>query len=160
MEVEEVSQWSQCLWSSHQVGASIYQPVWGLLSHHSQYKAGSEHSPSHLSTSQYQGNLRWELGVQHQILDQTWHLGQCMISVVRKCILEDKCWSFNYVRNKLINQEHRDRANIPGVLMRVNILLPAGREKEIMRVRSRRTGEHAQTRQGETFQTLHWEDNM
>ena len=29
VEVEEVSQWSQCLWSSHQVGASIYQPVWG-----------------------------------------------------------------------------------------------------------------------------------
>ena len=40
---------------------------------------------------------------------------------------------------KQFNQDHRDLANIPGVLMRVNILLHAGGENEIMMVRSRRT---------------------
>ena len=41
---------------------------------------------------------------------------------------------------KQFNQEHRDLANIQRVLMRVNILLPAGGENEIMMVRSRRIG--------------------
>ena len=42
------------------------------------------------------------------------------------------------IYEKQFNQDHRDLANIPGVLMRVNILLPAGGENEIMMVRSRR----------------------